>query len=250
MKKIILLLFVTIFTQSIFAWSLVDEIVKIKADLYFYETQIQALEKIGSLFDKIKELDNEEEKLICENMLLVEKLNFSSVEDNADLKKIFFIDMNELSKKNQKYMDENKKVDKWLLVSYSDLLVRLMSYQSSKEMYKISMQTKKYYERALKIDSKFAYAYNSYGLWLYFAPSIAGGGLDVAYKNITKAVKYAADKSEQYLYLLNRSQILYRMKRINEYEKDLKSAHALFEKENFTDKLREMNCNEKILFDN
>lgn len=249
MKKNISAVFLCLLVQGIFALSAVDEIIKEKTELYFQDSDSAALKKIDNLEKRTEAIKDEQEKLICQNILLIEKLNFSSEKDNPDLKKYFFMEMNEHARKNQKYIEENKKVDKWLLVSYSDLLVRLMSYYSSKEMLKTSMETKRLYLQALEIDSKFAYAYNSYALWLYFAPSIAGGGLDISYKNSSKAVKYANNKNELYLYYINRSQILYKMKKIREYEQDLNAAHTLFPEETFTEKLKEMNKNEKILFD-
>lgn len=249
MKKVIFTLLLSFLVQGLFAWAYVDEIVKSKVDLYFCNSEAEALETINNLSDKVQEINDEQEKLICQNLLLVEKINFTDTKDNTELKKLFFIEMNDLSQKNQKYIEENKNIDKWLFVSYSDLLVRLMSYQSSKEMYKTSMETKNNYQKALKIDSKFAYAYNSYALWLYFAPSIAGGGLDAAYKNFSKAIKYADNKNELYFFYINRSQILFKMKKNKEYEKDLLAAHELFPDETFTKTLREKNQNEKILFD-
>lgn len=252
MRKIILSVFAFFAAvHGICAASFVDKVVRAKTEFYFYDSDEKILEKIAELESSLDSIADMQEKLICRNLLLVEKLNFSPVQDDSQLKKLFFVEMSALARENQKYMEENKNADKWLLVSYSDLLVRLMEYQSSKEIYKMSLETKKLYLQALKIDSKFAYAYNSYSLWLYFAPSIAGGGLDVAYKNISKAVKYAAaasDKYGLYVYYINRSQILYKMKKFNDYDRDLNLAHELFPEETFTESLREMNRNDKILF--
>ena len=159
MKKFYLfLIFVVYISSYVFASSFIEDIVK-KRTVFYLNSNEKALEEIEKLEQEIESSSiNESEKLIAKNILLVERLNFSPVKDNPELKRQFFVELNELSKLNDILLEKTKTPDKWLLVTYADLKIRLLEYLSSKEMYKESMETKKMYQAALKIDSKFSYA--------------------------------------------------------------------------------------------
>ena len=100
----------------------------------------------------------------------------------------------------------------------------------------------------LKKDKKFAPASISFGLWLFFAPPIVGGGYENSLNEISKAVSNAKNNYEKYLALIFRSQVNFALENFELSQKDLKDASILIPDETFTLFIEELNKNGKIFF--
>ena len=116
-------------------------------------------------------------------------------------------------------------------------------------LYDEALRSRHLYEEALKQNKKFSQGYLSYGLWLFFAPPIAGGGSDAALKAFSKAVSYSNTPEEKYLALLYRSQAHVAAENQKKAAADLRAAHDLFPKETFTQLVSEGNKNGKLFFE-
>ena len=101
----------------------------------------------------------------------------------------------------------------------------------------------------LKRNKKFSQGHLSYGMWLFFAPPIAGGGVSAALKECSKAVSYAVTPEEKYFALLYRSQMYVADENEKKAAADLRAAHELFPQETFTQIVNEGNKNGKLFFE-
>ena len=132
------------------------------------------------------------------------------------------------------------------IAQIGDIKSRIVNYISGGEMYKISMEAKKLYQQAIKINNKYAPAYTGYANWFYFAPAVAGGGYKEALKQFSKAVSYSTSQGDLYINLIYRSQVYLKLGNKKECQKDLQSAHDIFPNETLTAVIKSKN--EKGLF--
>ena len=139
-------------------------------------------------------------------------------------------------------------VSPWFLISWADIKGRLVAYLSGSSLYEESNKSKELYQYALKKDKKFAPASISFGLWLFFAPPIVGGGYENSLNEISKAVSNAKNNYEKYLALIFRSQVNFALENFELSQKDLKDASILIPDETFTLFIEELNKNGKIFF--
>lgn len=187
--------------------------------------------------------------LTLENNLVIEKINFMPQEN--DVKKEIYLIVNNQILKNELYL-ENKKLKELssdYIVSVADLNTRALTFLTNSKKYSQAMLIKDYYTQAIKNNNKNSNAYLGYGLWLYFAPPIVGGGYKEAYKKILLAEKNAKNDEELYFILIYKSQILFALNQKEDAKKILKQAHSLFKKETFTKMVEGVNEKGKIFFD-
>jgi len=184
----------------------------------------------------------EDDKLTITNILLPEKQNVTDSEDTEQQEKNFIEAKEELDKcKSFLEAKGAKKVSVYFLVSYADLEIRQLSFLPSTQQVSEAMYTKYLYEQAQKKDRNSSYALRSYGLWLYFAPPIAGGGYDAALKTLTQALKKSKTPEEKYFALLYRSQVYFALRDKNSDYADLDAAHEAYQDENFTEFVKKLN---------
>lgn len=193
----------------------------------------------------------EEEKLTLTNLFVLEEIGFLKAEDGKpESKKIYKLLMQQ-NTATEKFMQGKKKnaVAPWLLLSWADIKSRLTSFLSGQDMYKEAFASKELYEFVLKNNKQFSPAHISFGLWLFFAPPISGGGYDAALKEFSNAVSYAKNKNEKYYALCCRSQVYTALEQTKKAEEDLREAHSLIQNENFTNIIIEMNTHDKLFFE-
>lgn len=187
-----------------------------------------------------------EEKLIFDNILLLEKSNFLVEEDAKQAYTLLSAQDLACEEffKNKKPQD----VDKWFLTSWADIKSRLTPFLSMRDMYTQSTKTKNLYKEALKQDTEFSPALRGDALWLFFAPRIAGGGYSKALKQMSRAIEYAQTDMELFFALTYRSQIFFAMEKETERLEDLEKAHSIFPRETLTYSMKEANKNGKNFF--
>lgn len=203
------------------------------------------LNSLSSQKDKI----SEELYLTLENNLVIEKINFTP--DNNTSKKEIYLLINNQSVKNELFLkDKNiKKLTSDYLVSIADLKTRTLSFLTSSKMYSESMTIKDLYLTALKNNKKSSNALLGYGIWLYFAPPIVGGGYQESLKKIIEAEKNSVYDEDLYFILIYKSQVLFVMKRKDEYVKTIEKAHNLIPSEVFTKDIEAINEKGSVFFD-
>lgn len=248
MRKRLLVILLVILSFNLHSQEIYDNFYKFKAELY--NTALEKMEaSIAEYREKTEKMQiSEEEKLTLENFLILEEVNILN-RDNSNKKKIF----SKLKAQNDKsavFMQgkKNSQAGKWFLLSWGDIKSQYISFLAGQDMYKEAYDTKLLYLDALKQDKKFAPASISYGLWMFFAPPIAGGGYENSLKEFSKAVSNAKNNYEKYLALIFRSQVYFALENEASSKKDLKAAAGLIADENFSLVIEELNKNDQIFF--
>lgn len=190
-----------------------------------------------------------------------------SVEETLTLLSLLTIeqaDMTDKSRTKEKYMllseqnarctafmagKKNSAVNERLLTAWADIKSRLMAFLSGQELYNEAFLSRQLYTDALKKNKKCAQGYLSYGLWLFFAPPVAGGGHEAALKEFSKAVAYSKTSEEKYFALLYRSQAYSALENEKKAAADLRAAHELFPNELFTEFVAQGNKSGKLFFE-
>lgn len=247
-KLIFFLLIILNFSLS--SQEIYDNIYKFKAELYN-----TASEKMEDFLDKyISEVEKmqitEEERLTLKNFLVLEEINLLN-KDKNNKKQIYLM----LKKQNEDcyiFMEDKNmsQANKWFLVSWGDIKSQYIGFLSGQNVYKEANETKQLYLEALKKDKKFTPASISYGLWLFFAPPIAGGGYENSLKELSKAVSNSKNNYEKYLAIVFRSQVYFALENFDLCKNDLKDASVLIPHETFTLFIKELNKNGRIFFQN
>lgn len=225
-----------------------DDFYKFKSELY-NKGEKEFEDFIKTYRNQIENKNlSEEESLTIQNFLVIEELTRLNKDKNS--KKQAYLMLKKQNEASKVFMQGKKisQVGKWFLVSWGDIKSQYISYLSGDEMYKEAGETKSFYLAALKKDKKFSPASISYGLWLFFAPPIAGGGYENSLSEFSKAVSNAKNNYEKYLALIFRSQVYFVLEDFNSSKKDLKEASDLIPDENFTVFIEELNKNDKIFF--
>ncbi len=187
-----------------------------------------------------------QERFVVDSEILLQRMNLL---EDSEKRRHTVLDMLSLQKKIAEFIKNTQDVSEYLYVSCADLQSRLISNLSGGEMYRLSMDSRRMYEKAISLNGNFAPAYSGYGSWLYFAPSVAGGGLNSALKQFSRAVKFSDEKMDLYMNLIYRSQVHLRLGNKKAYEKDLAAAEKVFENEYLIQEIRRKNEKGKYFFD-
>ena len=250
MKGKLIFLLLIVLNFSLNSQEIYDNFYKFKAELYNTPSEKMAA-AIDEHRNKIEKMQiSEEEKLTLQNFLVLEEINLLN-RDKNNKKKIYLM----LKKQNEEsaaFMQgkKNSKADKWFLLSWADIKSQYIAFLSGQDIQKEANDTKQLYLAALKRDKKFAPASISFGLWLFFAPPIAGGGYENSLNEISKAVSNAKNNYEKYCALIFRSQVYFALENFDLSKQDLKDAAALMLNETFTLFVEELNKNDQIFFQN
>ena len=225
-----------------------NDFLKFKIGFYNAESK-EGIQTQLAAYRKNIEASNlsEEEKLTIFTLLTVEQTGMAG---KANAKHNYRL-LTEQNDRCKAFMEGKKdsEVNAWLLVGWADIKSRLTGFLSGQTMYDEAFRSRQLYAEALKQNKKFSQGYLSYGLWLFFAPPIAGGGGDAALKEFSKAVSYAKTPEEKYLALLYRSQAYSALENEKKAAADLRAAHDLFPEETFTQLVSEGNKNGKLFFE-
>ena len=230
-----------------------DEFIAFKTQLYILSDTEEMQLKIKNIKEyQTKIADDpslgEEEKITLSNFLAIELINYMG--NSGDSEKEKYLLISNQNNKSSYYMKDKKisAVSPWFLISWADIKGRLVAYLFGSSLYEESNKSKELYQYALKKDKKCSQGHLSFGLWLYFAPPIAGGGYNNALYELSKAVSYAKNNNEKFLSLCFRSQLYFTLGQQEKAEKDLTAAHILFPSESFTEFIRGVNKNGKVFF--
>lgn len=247
------ILFTVILIAGVYGFSqkIYDDFYKFKAELY--NTEIETIQNsLENYKNKIAAGSlTPEEQITLKNFITLEEINvLSRNKDSADKKKIYIM-LKSQNDESIAFMEGKKKSDlgKWFLLSLGDIKSRFLQFLSEKKLFTEAHETQQFYLNAIKKDKKFSPAHLSYGLWLFFAPPIVGGGYENALKEFSKAVSSAKNNYEKYQTLIYRSQVYFALDNIKASEADLKNAKKLIPNEIFTDQIKELNKNDKIFFE-
>ena len=228
-KKIIIVIFILISGCSFLFADIFEDFHNFRIELYNIFTDSDYEEMTEEFISKYDLNDlSFEDVLTIENMLLLEKLNFVDTKE-------FTAELFSQNRKCDEYI-KGKKLDKLssrFLSSLGDLKSRYVNYISGSALIKESIAAKKYYTQAIKNDKYNIDAYIGYGLWLYFAPSISGGGLKSSLQTFQSAEKCARTNYEKYFLYIYESQIYLAMGKKDKANEYLDKAHSMVDNESF-----------------
>ncbi len=225
-----------------------NDFLTFKLALYTAEDRAAIQHQIDEYQTKIEAAGySEEEKLTLRTLLTVERADLTG---KADAKQTYRL-LTEQNERCNTFMAGKKdgEANEWLLVGWADVKSRLAGFVSGQAMYDEAARSRQLYTAALKRNKKFSQGHLSYGMWLFFAPPIAGGGVSAALKECSKAVSYAVTPEEKYFALLYRSQMYVADENEKKAAADLRAAHELFPQETFTQIVNEGNKNGKLFFE-
>lgn len=193
----------------------IDEFMNFRMKLSVYKTPEEALKAIDDYEESHKEaVENfgEQEKLIYEDFVLLERYNYlrEDKKNDAYLKKVLLAQ----AEKNDAFFAANKasEIDEWLYVISADTYSCYMSFNPVGGALKYGMKLKKNYEECLKINPDNSYCLTHLAQWYYWAPGINGGSKQKAQVNFEKAVTAARNSGERYYAYIFLSQFLYEKK--------------------------------------
>ncbi len=230
-----------------FDMNIVDNLNQLKQELYLSDDSadfVPILENFKNI--NLNENLSEEEKFTIQAELSILKLNFVS---DKRIQKETILDMLDYQKEMQLLIQNEKNLSLYFLTSYADMVSRIVGSVSGGDMYRLSMESKAVYQRVLRTNNKFAPAYSGYGNWLYFAPSVAGGGFNAALKQFNKAVKFALNDFDLYINYIYRSQVYFKLGNKKNCLIDLTKAHEIFPVEKLTEAIKEKNEKGNTFFD-
>lgn len=237
---------INIYSYS-FNQNTINDLYNLKTTLYLANTDFDYKTYIENFYSSQKQKNlSEQEKYTVHSEILIQKLNF--IQDKQ-VKKETILEMFELQSQIENFLTEQKDLSEYLLTTYADLESRLISNMSGGEMYKMSMESKRMYLKAISINKKFAPAYCGYGNWLYFAPSVAGGGYNAALKQFTKAIKNSTKDFDLFINYIYQSQVYLKLGNKNLCEKSMEKAEKIFPENNLTKLIRIKNEKGKCFFD-
>lgn len=241
-------------SSNIFAYDFSEEA---KRDLYDFRKTLFLSEIADYGYDFKSYIDGFErqqktrilpwqEKLVLSAEILIQRLNF--VQDKRTQKETL-LDMSDLQKEIKSFIQAEDDLSEYLLTAYADLASRLISGMSGGDMYKMSMDSKQMYLEAISVNRRFAPAYSGYGNWLYFAPSVAGGGFNSALKQFSKAVKYSEEDFDLFINNVYLSQVYLKLGNRSACEKSMRNAEQIYPGNSLTRFIREKNEKGKCFFD-
>lgn len=236
-----------------FAQEIYDNFLHFKAALYNAES-VDVLQTIliayGEKLEKNSTL-TEEEAITLRTLYALEKALFEEDAQGKKNAKDSYLILSKQHTACREFMEHKKiqEINPWLITGWADVKSRLTAFLSGQDRYTEATNAQNLYLAALKKDKTFSSGYLSYGLWLFFAPPIAGGGEEPALKEFSKAVVYAKNAYEKYFALLYRSQIYESLENKEKAAADLAAAHALLPDERFTALVIEGNKHGKLFFE-
>lgn len=253
MRKVISVgLLAVVCALPLFSGDVYADFLRFKCGLYNAGTDQERRAMLAEYKNKLDSSAlSEEEALALNTLFVLEQAVFEKDASGTQNKKELYVRYTKQNEQCKAFMEKNgtAPVSPFLLSGWADIKSRLTAFLSGQDMYTEANAARKLYLQALKNDKKFSQGYVSYGLWLYFAPPIAGGGAEAALKECTKAVSYARTPEEKYLALIYRSQIYIALEDEKKAAADLHAAAALIPNERFTRIIMEDNKHGKIFFE-
>ena len=179
LKKCMILLMGAFFGGAIFASTIssaaqnkIDEFMKLRMDITACSTQQDALAKVEAFekqFEGQKSSFNQEEVLIIENFIILEKYNSLSQMGTSSKT------LREMMKARKETLDAyfkkspRKQANKWLVCTYGDVLSCFMAF-SVGDVLSCGLTVKDCYDSVIKEDPNFSYGLTNAEQWYYWAP--------------------------------------------------------------------------------
>lgn len=218
MKRIIAVLLASALCFFSFAKELSDEAENQVQKFMQFRMELSAFEKSEDALKAIDDYETQlwadcvdftpEEKLVLENFVVLEKYNYL-YKDEKNRKALCPVMQNQKNKA-ENWIKESLQEDcsKWLYCTCADLISCVMSF-SFNDVLKYGINVRKFYEKAISLDTSFCYASLNHAQWYFWAPGIAGGGRKKAEELFANAYKIARTPAELYYTGIFYSQCLY-----------------------------------------
>lgn len=206
------------------------------------EEIISRLDSFATEYETEFNACNDQEKLILENFVILEKYNyyFDDKSKKSYLKELMGNQVNKCDKFiGKKKMEE---FNKWFLCSRGDLASCYMVF-SAKDVLKYGVEVKKFYEASIEQDKEFCYGLMNLGQWYYWAPKIAGGSSKKAIALLEESKACAKTAGTKYYANIFLSQLLFEEKRKEEAASILEEAFLICPESNFLSTIKK--CNQK-----
>ncbi len=142
---------------------------------------------------------SEEELIVINNLYTTERYNYLQYDKNGGSEQAEKELLNQLENVTA-YMDKGKTADfnKWTLVTSANVIGCYMSFHPVPAALKYGQRQKDFYKEAYEQNPDFWYAVSHYAQWLFFAPSIYGGGKKKAESLFLKSLEISKTDTEKY----------------------------------------------------
>ena len=257
MKKIVAIVFGLFFTCGLFAASIstaaqnkIDEFMKLRMDITACSSQQEALAKVDAFekqYEGGKSSFNQEENLIIENFIILEKYNSLSKTGTSTTT---LRNMMKTRKETlEAYFKTNprKQANKWLVCTYGDVLSCFMAF-SVGDVLKCGLTVKDCYDSVIKEDPNFSYGLTNAAQWYYWAPGINGGSKKKAGQYFERAVSGARNNAEKFFAEIFYSQYLFENKQADQCAVHLNKAGALCPSSKTVPEVKAQNAAGKSMF--
>ena len=257
LKKIVSLFFVLSLTGGLFAANIstaaqnkIDEILMIRMNNTACSTPQEALAKVEVFekqFEGLKTSFTQEENLIVENFILIEKYNCLSKMGTSS--KILREMMKAQKEVLEAYFKKSprKQANKWLVCTYGDVLANFMAF-SVGDVLKCGLTVKDCYDSVIEEDPNFSYGLTDAAQWYYWAPVINGGSKKKAGQYFERALASARNNGEKFFAELFYSQLLFETKQPDQSSIHLDKAGKLCPGSKTVEEVKILNAKGKSLF--
>ncbi len=194
-------------------------------------------------------LDYEQEKLILESYIMMERFVHVFNEPDTNLKDVR-LKLKEMMKKNENWISQYGKkngTNAWMYVMTGDVTSCYMTFSIASTMVH-GMRVKNLYEMAVKANPCQWNANIDLGQWLFYAPGIFGGSKKKAGEMFKSAVEGADTDSEKYYAYIYYSQFLFENNKKEQASEILAKADEIIPGSFYVQNVRSMNENNSSLF--
>ncbi|MDY5123663.1 MAG: hypothetical protein SPE59_07675 [Treponema sp.] len=236
-KKICILLSLFLISVNLFSKEKVsfnfalETFLDLRVQLTGYEDRNKASDYLHSYWSDFwqkNELDSDsdQEKIILDNLFILEEYNY--MWDNKANDDYFVSGFQKQIDISESYIAGHSSVSSWLFSTTADLFSCIMTYNPVSGTIKYGLKIKEYYEKALNLDSKDAYALTHYAQWFYWAPAVSGGGKNKALKTLETALEISKKPCDVFYAEMFISQVLFDMKKYEESSVHLNNALKVY----------------------
>lgn len=183
--------------------------------------------------------NSEQEKIVLDNLYILEEYNY--MWDNKANDEYFIKGFQKQIDISEAYIANHTDMKSWIYSTSSDLFSCIMTYNPVSGSLKYGLKIKEYYEKALSIDSKDAYALTHYAQWFYWAPAVSGGGKNKALKSLETALEISNKPCDVFYAEMFISQVLFDMKKYDECNLHLNKALEVYPESCYIKELFDIN---------
>ena len=176
----------------------IDDFMTLRMNLSLYDdSDTAAIIAAIDSFDTGSDSLSEEETLIMDNFLLLERYNY--LKEDSSNKDMLRSALKAQKDKCDAWMAGHKKEkpNKWLCVTYADTISCYISF-SLGDVIKYGLSIKDYYLQAYGQDDKCSYVLTNLAQWYFWAPKLNGGSRKKAGVYFEQAAETARTDAERY----------------------------------------------------